>query len=84
VAVNCSLVPLAIELFGALMAMDCSTAGVTVSVKVLEVTPLKVAVMFEVPVPAPVAKPVVLMVATAGVAEFQLTWLVMLAVEVSL
>ena len=81
---NCSLVPLAIEAFGAAMAMDCSVGAVTVNVKVLEVTPLSVAVIFELPVPTPVARPAALMVATVGVVEFQLTWLVMLAVELSL
>ena len=36
-AVNCSVVPLAIELFGAVMAMDCNTGGVTVCVSTVEV-----------------------------------------------
>jgi hypothetical protein len=66
------------------MAIDFTVAGVTVNKKVFEVTPLSVAVIFELPVVTPLAKPVELMVATAGVAEFQLTWLVMLAVEASL
>ena len=58
--------------------------AVTVNVKVFEVTPLSVAVMFDVPVPAPLARPVELMVATASVAEFQVTWAVRFAVLASL
>ena len=53
--------------------MDCSVAGVTVRTAVLEVTPVKEAVMLLVPVPTPVAKPELLMVATVVVAEFQVT-----------
>ena len=39
------------------IAIDCRTAAVTVNEKVFDVTPLIVAVMFDVPVPAPMARP---------------------------
>lgn len=39
VAVNCTLVPLAIEEFVALTVIDCSVAAVTDSAKVLDVIP---------------------------------------------
>src|SRR5215470_3885754 len=39
VAVNCTLVPLAIEELLALMVIDCNVAAVTDSAKVLDVTP---------------------------------------------
>jgi hypothetical protein len=70
VAVNWSVRPLAIEELGAVIAIDCSVAAVTVKVNEFEVTPLELAVMADVPVPAAVARPAALMVATAGVAEF--------------
>jgi hypothetical protein len=59
-----------------LMAMDVSTAAVTVSVVVPEMVP-KVAVMMDEPVPADVASPfepnALLMVATPVFEEFQVT-----------
>ena len=64
--------------------MDFSVAAVTVSTSAGEVTPVKLAVMLLVPVPTPVAKPAVVIVATVVVPEFQVTWLVMFAVDVSL
>ncbi len=66
------------------MAIDCRTAAVTVNEKAFDVTPLMVAVMFDVPVPAPIARPLALIVAIVGEAEFHVTWLVMFAVLVSL
>jgi len=39
VAVNCTLVPLAIEELLALMVIDCSVAAVTASAKLFDVTP---------------------------------------------
>ncbi len=66
------------------IAIDCRTGAVTVKEKVFDVTPLIVAVMFDVPVPAPIARPLVLIVAIAGEAEFHVTWLVMFAVLASL
>ncbi len=40
--------------------------------------------MFDVPLPAPMARPLALMVAIAGEAEFHVAWLVMFAVLASL
>ena len=51
-------------------AIDTSVAAVTVSVAAGLVTPFEVAVMAEVPVAIPVARPAVVIVATPGVAEF--------------
>ena len=56
VAVNCPLVPLAIEPFAALMAMDFKSAAVTVTVAVPLTVP-KVAVTVAVPRAAPVTRP---------------------------
>jgi hypothetical protein len=72
VAVNCSVAPLAIDGFAGVTAIDCSVAAVTVS----KVEPLigdDVAVIVEVPTPAPVARPAVLIVAVVVVPEFQVT-----------
>ena len=60
VAVNCKLVPLAIDVFAELIVIDCRVAAVTVSANVFDVIPFCVAVMVLEPVAAPVAKPVVL------------------------
>jgi hypothetical protein len=65
VAVNWSVVPFGIEVFGAVIAIDCSVAAVTVRVIVLDVTPLWVALMFVDPTPAPVASPAALTIAAA-------------------
>jgi hypothetical protein len=70
VAVNWSVSPLAIEELGAVIAIDFSTAAVTVRVNEFEVTPLELAVIADVPVPTAVARPDALIVATVGVAEF--------------
>ena len=75
---------MAIDELGAVMLIEVSVAVVTVSAKVFEVTPLNEAVMFELPTATPVARPVVEMVAAAVLEEFQVTVLVMLAVELSL
>ena len=56
VAVNCCLVPSAIEGLGGVNAIDASTAAVTVNV-VVSVTEPEVARIFAVPVPKPVANP---------------------------
>ena len=61
VAVNCTLVPFAMEELPALMAMDCSVAAVTVKAIELEVIPFWVAMILLEPMAAPVAKPVELM-----------------------
>ena len=69
VAVNWSLVPFAIELLGAVIVMDCRVGVVTVSAKEVDVIPLWEAVMVVEPVPTAVARPVALMLATAGFDE---------------
>jgi hypothetical protein len=56
----------------------------TVSAKLFEVTPLNAAVMLVCPVNRAVAMPPALMLATAGALDAQVTWLVRLAVDVSL
>ena len=72
-AVNCSVRPLAKEP-PPLMVIDSSAAAVAVSTTVLEVIPLEVAEMLVEPLAATaVARPVALMVATAGADEFQVT-----------
>ena len=55
------------------MAIETSVAAVTVRMAELLAMLPEVAVMDEVPIAMPVATPPELMVATAGVAEFQLT-----------
>src|SRR5271169_670932 len=67
---------------GGVTAIDCKAAAVTVRT-VEPVTPLSVALTVELPTPTPVARPVVVIVATDVVAEAQVTWLVRLAVELS-
>ena len=70
-AVNCSVKPLAKEP-PPLMVIDCNTAAVAVSTTVFEVIPFWEVVMLVEPLAAmAVARPVVLMVATAGAEEFQ-------------
>ena len=69
-AVNCCVSPLVIVESAGVTAIDTSVAAVTVSVAVLLVTPFELAVIADVPVAIPVARPAVVMVATPGVAEF--------------
>ena len=71
VAVNCTVVPLAIEEFVAVMVIDCSVAAVTASAKLLDVIPFWVAVMLLEPMAAPVARPLALMLTAAGLEEAQ-------------
>ncbi len=84
VAVNCSVAP----------TVMCGLAGVTVidwrigvggvAVRTVEpVMPSRLAVMEEVPVARALARPVAEMVATEGVADAQVTWLVRFSVESS-
>jgi hypothetical protein len=83
VAVNCCVAPLVIEGLAGVTAIDCSVAAVTVR----SVEPLMdddVAVIVEVPTPAPVASPDVLIVAVAVVPELQVTVDVRFCVEPSL
>jgi hypothetical protein len=69
VAVNCSVVPFAIDGLAGVTAIDTSVAAATVSVSGGLVTPLNAAVTCEVPTPMPVAKPAELMVATPSVPD---------------
>ena len=81
---NCCVLPLAIDGLAGVTAIDTSVAAVTVSTSAGEVTPLSAAVMLLVPTPAPVARPVVVIVAVVVVAEFHVTVLVITCVELSL
>ena len=85
VAVNCSVVPFTMEGFVGVTAMDCRVGAVTVRViPGLTMVPC-VAVICEVPTPAPLARPVpVPIVATEAVAEAQVTLVVMFCVLPSL
>src|ERR1700678_4079035 len=83
VAVNCCVAPLAIEGFAGVTVIDCSVAAVTVS-KVEPLMDDDVAVIVEVPTPAPVARPAALIVAVVVVPEDQVTLDVRFCVEPSL
>jgi hypothetical protein len=65
-------------------AIDCSVAAVTVNTSAGEVTPFSEAVILLVPTATPVAKPPLVMVAVAGVAEAHVTEDVRFWVVVSL
>ena len=84
VALNCTLVPLAIEELVVLIVIDCNVAAVTVSATVLDVTPPCEAVTVAVPVPTPLAKPLPLIETADVFEEFQLTEFVRFWVEPSL
>src|SRR5581483_6990544 len=75
VAVNCCVVPLAIDGFAGVTAIDCNAAAVTVST-VEPLTEPNVALIVLVPTPAPVARPPAAIVATDVVADAHVTWLV--------
>src|SRR5277367_6196998 len=83
VAMNCCVAPLVIEGFAGVTAMDCSVAAVTVSTVEPEIDD-DVAVMVEVPTPAPLASPAALIVAVAVVPDDQVTVEVRFWVEPSL
>ena len=83
VAVNCFFVPLEMVGLTGVMLMDCSTALVTVKTDESERLP-NVARMVDLPVPAPVAKPVLLIVATDVFDENHVTLIVRSCVLVSL
>jgi len=70
VAVNCSVLPFAIEGFAGVTAMDTSVAAVTVRV-VDPVMPPETALIVLVPVATPVANPPAVIVATVVVTELQ-------------
>jgi hypothetical protein len=80
--VNCRAVPLAIDGFAGVTAIDTRTAGPTVKV-VLPVTPAELALTWEVHCAAPVARPVAVIVATAGFDDTQVTELVTSSVDPS-
>ena len=67
---------MAIDELGAVIAMDCKVAEVTVRANAFEVTPPELAVIDDVPLLTAVAKPAALMVATAGVPEVHVAVLV--------
>ena len=73
VAMNCWVVPRAIELFAGVMAIDWSTAGSTVNDAGGEVIDPVEAMMFVAPVPVLVARAVALIVATDGAVDVQVT-----------
>ena len=83
VAVNCWVAPTVMLGLAGVTVIDWRTgAGVTVSIAA-PVMPLRLAVMEEEPVATALARPVVEMVATEGVADAQVTWLVRFSVELS-
>jgi len=83
VAVNCSVVPFAIEGFAGVNAIDTNVAAVTVSVSAGLVTPFSDAVICEVPTAIPLAKPAELIVATLVVPELHVTLAVKFCVLLS-
>jgi hypothetical protein len=83
VAVNCCVRPFAIDGFAGVTAIDCSVAAVTVST-VDPLTEPDVALMVLVPTPAPVANPVLVIVAVAVVPDDQVTDVVRFCVLLSL
>ena len=66
------------------MVMELSVAAVTFSATLFDVTPLCAALMLADPTAFPVARPPVLMLATAGFDELQVTELVRFCVLPSL
>jgi hypothetical protein len=73
--VNCCVEPLAIDPFAGVTAIDTNTGGVTVSPVELLIEPA-VAWIVALPVPTPVAKPALVMVATTVFVELHVTKLV--------
>ena len=72
VAVNCCVRPFASDGFAGVTAIDCSTAAVTVSV-VEPVTPPNIALIVLIPGATAVANPPLVIVATDGVPDAQVT-----------
>jgi hypothetical protein len=75
VAANCCVVPLPIDGLEGVTEIETNTAGPTVR-EVLPVTPAALALIWEVPWAAPVARPPAVMVATAAFDETQVAELV--------
>jgi len=84
VAVNWTVVPLAIEELLALIVIVCNTAAVTVTAMLFDVIPFWAAVMLLEPTAAPVANPLALMFTTAGLELDHVALLVMSSVLPSL
>jgi hypothetical protein len=83
VAVNCRVVACAIDGLVGVTAIDTSSGAKTVSVSGGLVTPVSDAVICEVPIPVPVARPPDVIVATVVVPDTQLTCVVRLFVLLS-
>src|SRR6202522_2509201 len=83
VAVNCCIAPLAIDGFAGVTAIDCNVAAVTVN-KVEPLMEDDVAVIVELPTPAPLASPEALIVAVVVVPDDHVTVLVRFCVVPSL
>ena len=87
VAINDSTLPKEITGYAGVIVIDCKIALVTVRVMAVAVIPLKLALIFVVPVANVVAKPllpaVLLIVAVAGVSELHVTLLVIFWVLLS-
>jgi hypothetical protein len=73
VAVNCFVVPFAIDGLAGVTAIDTKVAAVTVRVSPALVTPFSDAVISDVPNPTPLARPVALIVATLVVPDIHVT-----------
>lgn len=84
IAVNCAVNATVMFVDVSVSAIDWSVATVTVRPKVFDVTPFRVALTFEVPMPAPIARPLAAIATTVGEAEFHVTWLVRFTVLASL
>ena len=84
VAVNCLVVPLVIEGFAGVTAIDTNVGAVAVTVRVVEpLTAPEAALIVLVPAATPVAKPPALIVATLVVCEVHVAVLVRFCVELS-
>ena len=83
VAVNCWVSPLAMDGVAGATVIVVSVAAVTVRTAVLLVMPPEAAVMLDEPAPTPVARPALVMVATAVAEEFQVAELLRSCVEPS-
>ena len=78
----CTFVPTFTDWLAGVTAIDTNVAGPTVKV-VLPFTPAELALIFEVPCAAPVARPPAVMVATAVFADTQVADLVTSSVDPS-
>ena len=84
VAMNCSVLPFAIEGFAGVTEIDTSVGAVTVTVRVVDpLTAPEAACILLVPAPTPVANPPAAIVATPVVCEVHIAVLVRFCVELS-